>query len=890
MRKDITIRQKIYLGALLHDIGKFYQRADKGFSDKYNELSAFSKNIAEGICPINEQGRFGYQHVVWTNEFFEKFNSKIEQIPGVKENRYTSYSVDNIVTFACNHHKPQSLLQSFVTIGDWWSAGIDRRDVEKIKGETYVQKSVNWGKYRYKVIPLFSVFNTVNPNNKEDIKASSSAFMLKPLSIDRQDIFTKKINKEEDGISEKDYKTLWDKFVEEFEDLPTDNIVGFSESLLYLLKKYTWCIPSNTMDMANVSLFEHLKTTAAFAESIYSYYIDGNEDKFSFNKQYNRLTLKGNVHPVMLVGGDISGIQKFIYNIASQKAAVSLKGRSFYVQLLIDSIIQKIITHQDIQATIGHVVYSSGGKFYMILPNTQKVITALENIKTEIEKELWEEHKGKLSVNLSSVGFALVRDIENKISIESENENKNLGDLWRHLAEKLNTQKSQKYMSLLNNKFFEIQKVGGDVKMCAVTGEELVKENRAKLDGTEVYVSNAVFQQTKLGIALKDADCLITYREPKDESKYLSNRSKAYIKVVGVDNYMFDQKELAKDDADFRKITSADVSRIMLFNNTNPLMAKLKGSAVSYGFQFYGGNKQACYLDQKGEKQNKTFRQLVQSDKGESTYLGVLKMDVDGLGNIFINGFKEEEKSFAAYATMSFQLDLFFSGYINSIRNSDKYKDFVNILYSGGDDVFAVGRWDLLIDFAADIRKDFAAFIGRDDISISGGISIVRNKYPIAKVAELAGEAEDASKEYNNDEKNAISFLGETISWKLEYEYVKKYKKDFVRLYDKGDGISKSLLHKLMQFYEIEKGNQIHRDKGEENKVDLSYKWNSVYYLKRFKDRYKFNKDRGNEKDKGNEVICNFINQIQIDLFENELRLIALAARWAELEIREINY
>ena len=118
-------RQLIYLGALLHDIGKFYQRADKGFSDKYNELSKFSKNMAEDICPINDHGRFGYQHVIWTNEFFEKFNRKFHQIPGVKENLYTNSTTDNIVNFACNHHKPQSLLQSFITIGDWWSAGIE---------------------------------------------------------------------------------------------------------------------------------------------------------------------------------------------------------------------------------------------------------------------------------------------------------------------------------------------------------------------------------------------------------------------------------------------------------------------------------------------------------------------------------------------------------------------------------------------------------------------------------------------------------------------------------------------------------------------------------------------------------------------------------------------
>ena len=37
---------------------------------------------------------------------------------------------------------------------------------------------------------------------------------------------------------------------------------------------------------------------------------------------------------MLLVGGDFSGIQKYIYKIASKHAGRSLKGRSFYLHLL----------------------------------------------------------------------------------------------------------------------------------------------------------------------------------------------------------------------------------------------------------------------------------------------------------------------------------------------------------------------------------------------------------------------------------------------------------------------------------------------------------------------------------------------------------------------------
>lgn len=46
---------------------------------------------------------------------------------------------------------------------------------------------------------------------------------------------------------------------------------------------------------------------------------------------------------LLFVGGDLSGIQKFIYNISSKKAAVSLKGRSAYLVEYTDTICQNLL-------------------------------------------------------------------------------------------------------------------------------------------------------------------------------------------------------------------------------------------------------------------------------------------------------------------------------------------------------------------------------------------------------------------------------------------------------------------------------------------------------------------------------------------------------------------
>ncbi|MEO1435196.1 MAG: hypothetical protein AAFV80_06635, partial [Bacteroidota bacterium] len=60
---------------------------------------------------------------------------------------------------------------------------------------------------------------------------------------------------------------------------------------------------------------------------------------------------------------DISGIQKFIYAIHSSKALVSLKGRSFFLHLLLDSIQKKITDRILGTRNSTNLIYSSGGKF-----------------------------------------------------------------------------------------------------------------------------------------------------------------------------------------------------------------------------------------------------------------------------------------------------------------------------------------------------------------------------------------------------------------------------------------------------------------------------------------------------------------------------------------------
>jgi CRISPR-associated protein Csm1 len=845
---SVDLRHQIFLAALLHDIGKFYQRADKPFSDKYSELSPYSKRIAEDICPIGKNGQFGYQHVVWTNEFLEKERNVIENVPGIKSNLHSNENGDDsMASFASNHHRPKTELQALVTLADWWSAGIDRTNPDTLEKDSLDNAAINWGRERYKKIPLYSIFNKLNGGNY------SSAFGLNPLNIDSGNFFPKNVTSSSEGEDQSKYKSLWDKFVEEFAQLPTDSFGGFAESLTYLLKKYTWCIPSNTMDMADVSLYEHLKTTAAFADCFYQYH---EENPGCFKWDGTRLSIEEGSKPVILLGGDISGIQNFIYNVSSKKAAVSLKGRSFYLQLLVDSVIQRIISHQAIDATIAQVVYSSGGKFYMLLPNTKKVREAIADLRVEFENWLWKEHRGGLLLNMDYVPFAF--DCKSKnVTFDGADDSSKVGDLWRVLAEKLASCKNVRFKSVLQKdaaELFNPQEVSADDRVCAVTGVEGKCENIGNSGTDAVWVLPSVKKQCELGEVLKDADYIITYKTP-DVSKLFKNKWTFDIDILGVHTYLFDKLELINENAEFRGISSADVCRVKCINSL--LIPQLKGKSCSYGFQFYGGNKQAVT----SYGNNKTFEELADGE-----YLGILRMDVDNLGAIFIKGLPEASKSFAAYSTLSFMLDWFFSGYLNTIRDRKEFKDSVNILYSGGDDVFAIGKWDQIILFAEAIRKDFAKFVGREDISISAGITIVDPKYPIAKAAQLAGEAEDDAKKFEGSglmKKNSLNMFGENISWQKEFDVVKQYKDKFIELVNK-ENMPKAILHRIMTLCQKMK------------EGDMSYMWHTAYYLKRVI-----------ASNKNSEVI-GFCNTLKKELCDRrKYELVATAARWAEIQLRK---
>ena len=477
----------------------------------------------------------------------------------------------------------------------------------------------------------------------------------------------------------------------------------------------------------------------------------------------------------LFVGGDLSGIQRFLYNISSKKAAVSLKGRSYYLRQLMENVCIDIKQAAEANgAKTTEVIYSSGGKFYLLTENTPQTVQAVEACGQQAKLKLWEEHKGQLGLNISHVAFQ--ENPDGTVDCQDAQKQKP-GYLWKIANAEFAHQKAQKFKNLITGSyqdFFEPIPVGGKTKVCAITGIESPDCVKMSADGNdeEMYVLPSVRQQIQLGEKLRRQDGFLTFEE-------------------------------------------------------------------------YAGD----------------------------TYLGVLRMDVDGLGKRFITGFD----SISQYKAFSKRLVDFFEKETGKIQQEPAYKPFLNIIYAGGDDLFVVGRWDKVIDFAERIHQETNNRFGGDGISISGGVAIVNPKFPISKAAELSGDAEDAAKHFRNSEKNAFCMLGKTVSWNQEFEYVKSFKQQFVTLIKQYD-LSKGLLHKLMLYSSIADRNKILHKEGKAE--DFSYIWHISYYLTRFMKRYE-----------SNQAVCDFCRSLRDREINyrngRKLELIALAARWAELVLKE---
>lgn len=643
-----------------------------------------------------------------------------------------------------------------------------------------------------------------------------------------------------------DRQRLLNAFEADFGKIVTSDLRSFSETLLCLLHVYASSVPCMASDMGDVSLYDQTRTAAAIAVCLYEV----------------RMASVCTEELFLLIGSDFSGIQPYIYQIVSKYAGKNLKGRSFYIRLLSDVVVRFIT--KSLHLPEANIIYNSGGGFYILAPNTPSVTAALNKAVSEIEQHMLLAHGTSLFVAIDSQPFSIGTLLHHQPL---------LSDVWSLLFVKRDKRKQCKWSGAINDgyeHFFCPDTQTDPSVVDAITGEPFIKgEKRHVLDDKAgIEVKDVTWQQIKLGEVLRKTSAVVVADVNIDVLKDCTHVEPL---GLGFHYYFVSRADLSRYKTSLDNY-GAHVN-ICTYNGENGSCGFLSttGSHNIQTLAFYGGNEQ-------NTEHMATFENMCKG--GELQRLGVLRMDVDNLGLIFQGGLNPRRATLSHYAALSHAFDLFFSGYINTLWN-EVAPTQTCILYSGGDDLFIVGRWDKTIDMAEQIHSDFKRYACHNPVfSISGGVAIVPPKFPLMKATALSAEEESRAKKHacGRDTKNSISLLSVPLHWEHEYPAVEELKDSIVRSMKNG-GVPKAFISKVLQ----------HASNAQiKNHCVSNVKeyWMLTYDLSRMKQR---NSTAAQLVDCCLADVCNNSGKLMnkdITTAYHPLELWALACRWAELEIR----
>lgn len=651
-------------------------------------------------------------------------------------------------------------------------------------------------------------------------------------------------------VASSDHEALWTKFDHDLSLVSASSIRSAAETILFLLQKYCSNLASGYAD--DISLYDYLKMKAAVAICLFDLHSSGESPD----------------DELLLIGGDVNGIQKYINTIVSKYAGKNLKGRSFYLRMLSDACTRFLIDKLNVFRA--NVVYDSGGSFYLLAANTVENVHVLDAARDELEKRLFDVHGTTLHISVDSVAFSSSTLLNTNVG--------NLREKWAELFRKREKRKYNRLSSILVSgytTFFEPSSGGGDVKIDVVGGEEIGKNEKVFSENDLAPLKKINWEQIKLGASLRDFEFLIVSAGRINSLK----RQQIFEPLgLGYAYYLLNQSDLSEISQGELNSMHHRIT-ILTMNDSLNFMSHSCANSVQ-GFAFYGGNEFGTPVRQ-------TFSEMCLK-YGEDVFkrLGVLRMDVDNLGYIFQAGIPAQKASLARFSSLSRSFDYFFSGYLNTIWRSEA-SDQSFIIYSGGDDLFIVGSWETMLRLAKRIRDDFREFTcWNEAFSISCGVAILPPKFPIMKGAEESANEENNAKNHNvgGHRKNSISFFNMALNWDMEFPAVEKLKSQLVFAI-RQNSLPKSFISKVLslclraQF---------------KNHTTTYYKlyWMAAYTFSRMLEQQSLSSDARKLVEACLHDICgrrDTLCGMSIRTEYHPLELWALACRWAELEYRTIN-
>ncbi len=488
---------------------------------------------------------------------------------------------------------------------------------------------------------------------------------------------------------------------------------------------------------------------------------------------YNCLEKSNNQNPFLLVTADFSGIQDTVYTISSKGALKTLRARSFMLELLTEHIVYELLQASKSDRTA--IIYSGGGGFSLLLPNTADNINAIIGYRDILNRWAFTEFSGKLFIALDALEC-------NEDKLKSKKAFKELRQTQADNLDKLKRRKFINEFSFTNAKgkieglFLAQMPAQVTVQTeCQITRRDdlLANEMRDLDKGTCMncvpieernddkwtWVSESCYHQYHLGDKLIGVTTI--YRSKTTQKNQL------YFKF----------KDRSNNDVYYSVENNGNIEstwQINSWNNDCPtiLYADFVRTIGQLPKAVQDVEEKSAQKENRSfnNKNTATFEGLAASSCG-ANLIGALRMDVDNMGNLF-----SEIGSLTELSTKSRMLNMFFKVYLKRICHGNldgglvatdivgkKYAEKndhgdidrnVSVVYAGGDDLFILGAWDETTELSFDIQRCFHQFTGGDyelkknekRVTISGGLTLHHPKFPLYQMAKKSGEAEHVAK------------------------------------------------------------------------------------------------------------------------------------------------
>lgn len=567
--------------------------------------------------------------------------------------------------------------------------------------------------------PLQPVFNLLNGNHGDKwyspgilpVGADHTAAQINVPVVEKAVFSREQYNQIMAGITDHLRGINWGQ--------PQDYI----NSILEALEANLSFIPSSTAkgEVPDISLYDHMKMTGAMAACIGQYL------KAQAIQDYREVLFKQAASfydrdVFLLASLDLSGIQDFIYTITSEDALRMLRARSFYLDLLVEHIVDSLLAR--LSLTRCNVIYAGGGHCYLLLPNTEPVKETFDNCLASANRWFLEQFDTALYIAGGYVPCS-----SNALCNEPKGEGR-YAKLFRELSSKLSGQKMQRYsakaiMALNHQKKKDYAR---ECVVCKRIGSVNESGRCAMCEALKQLSAHVLYDHFFYIIKAKGAGAA-GVPLPFDGVLHAAQKESRV-------------KAIIQDDPDFVRVYGKN--------------------------QMLTGERLATKLWTGDYTTGDTFEAFAKQAQGIRR-IAVLRADVDNLGHSFVAGFNDPANqnryvTLSRTATLSRQLSLFFKFYINKILASPQFsltdarpeQRAATIVYSGGDDVFIVGAWDQVIALAIDLKNALADY-SDGTLTLSAGIGVYPPKYPISAMAEEVAALEDQSKHYPG--KNAVTIF-----------------------------------------------------------------------------------------------------------------------------------